>query len=87
MSYHRVVNVVAGQLRVGDVVLVWPKTGVRIPERCALTEVRRDNHDGDVYLRWGAEEASQFADPWEPFQVDCLLTFGNNGGEYDGDPY
>lgn len=81
MSYHRVLAVPAAQIRVGDVILVYPDGENSRCERLPVLECSRDDSDGDVYIRWGDEgKGAKFFDPWEHVQLDVLETFGKNGG-------
>lgn len=88
MGYHRILNVPASQIEVGDVILLYKGSasgkhkvfvgGYGTPERVTVTEKYLDHSDGEIYIK--SDEDSQYCQPYEQIQLDCLLTFGKNNG-------
>lgn len=89
-TYHRIISVPAEQIRKGDVVIVHKNTPYNWSSffsNVGLTEIyryevvnwHRDPADGTIYIQ--AENHAEYVDAHAHIKLDCLLTFGRNGGE------
>jgi hypothetical protein len=73
---RRVLNIPAGQVRMGDVLLMDT-------EEAVVVASERDDFDSSCYLAWkhDGEVTTKYFDPWEHVKLVCNSTFGRDYGE------
>ena len=91
MPYHRLLAIPACQVQKGDRVLVYrnipynwfgfsPGANHNEVARALVVDVSRDPSDGEIYISTDLNFAA-YMSPYVHIQLDCLDTFGKNGGE------